>query len=186
MSININGSGTKKRENVSPEEDLALSRSWISASTTVLDEDCESFWKKCGVVFGDQPETDKPQLSGILHGRWGTSSRIMQKYLAAEKRYQSSIPSGETEKDTLDSVMHLYRQKNAQNLKKNTVPVSTISSMAVVHRLSLHPKFSAHVSGSSRDTSRYRPERRYLDDSDVAGEKPKETSGKISLCCLDF
>lgn len=141
---------TARGPNISPEEDLALARSWINVSEYIVDMDRDCFWEKVADVFVKQPEVSEQRTPGSLRSRFSTLQKQSQKYNAAEAKYRSAIPSGESEAETVKNIMTYYRVSNkVLNKKKERVPAPMFKSVAAAHLLATCPKFSSKVLASS-------------------------------------
>lgn len=78
-------------------------------------------------------------------------------YLAANKLYRASIPSGEIKYDTVANFMTLYRDKNKTTRDGKTRLAQALKSMDAAMLLEKHPKFSQSVGrGYSESSPRYR------------------------------
>lgn len=130
MATSPAGSKSVRGPAFSAAEDLALARAWVATSEFVLDMNAEVFWDRTAALYIAQPGVVFPRTSHSLRSRWSGLQRMVQKYLAADKLYRSSIPSGEVEDDTKRHVMELYQKNNQVSTKPRTVPAKPLSSRA--------------------------------------------------------
>eukprot|EP00170_Pyropia_yezoensis_P000443 contig_2375_g444 len=128
--------------NITPEEDLALARSWINVSEYVVDMDKDIFWDRVADIYVKQPEVSQPCTAGSLRSRFSTLQKHTQEYNADEAKYRRAIPSGETEEDTVKNIKTYYRMSNkVLNKKKERVPAPVFKSIDLAHSLATCPKF---------------------------------------------
>ena len=163
--------------NFTPEEILALAKAWVVVSKRLDEQNADTFWSNVASKYAEIPEPDPrtQRSANSLRCQWTTVQRNTQKYLAADSLYRSNIPSGETEEDTKENIMELYRQKNKVKGRNGELkPAPPIKYLPAVWLLSQEPKFSQKYSGSSEEKNGYRG----ISGSSTSGYKSH--SGEIS------
>lgn len=63
---------THRGLNITPAEDLALARSWVSVSESTADMDRDLFWTRVRAVFVQQPEAMAARTTASLRSRFST------------------------------------------------------------------------------------------------------------------
>lgn len=151
------GASSGRGLNVTPAEDLALARSWVSVSESVNSMDADKFWDRVASTFATQPEAMKARTAVSLRSRWSTLQRQAQKYNVAEQQYRAAIPSGESEEDTVANIMELYQQTNKVPTSSGLRPAPVFKSVEAAHLLACCPKFSTKMGGPSSSSLGRRP-----------------------------
>jgi hypothetical protein len=131
-----------------PAEDLALARAWTSVSQKWDEQNAPTFWNSVAVSYGLQPEARTLRTSESLRCRWSSLQRTVQKYLAREKIYNVSLPSGTTMEDAAAEVMRLYRTTNKTEAPDGQEKLAAeIKSVDAAAFLGACPKISTRMGG---------------------------------------